>query len=113
MLETPGYETQGRGKGQARLYGFTTQIEFWGRGQIKGTVTYANRPTDIPLARRVRLFEMRSGLLVGEMWSKMNGEYQIDRLDTRYEYFAVSDDHERAWEGIVVDYVSAKEVVYP
>ena len=58
---------------------------------ISGTVKIKDSP-DIPVARRVRLFEHATGRLVREVWSGANGAYSIPRLKDNL-YFLVSHDH--------------------
>lgn len=70
-----------------------------GRGVISGTVTIEN----IPGSRRVRLFDKKTGLLVGETVSATNGYYEFRDLDSKREYFVVAHDHLRVYNGVIQD----------
>lgn len=70
-----------------------------GSGTIQGTVTIEN----IPGARQVRLFDKRTGLVIGETWSSATGHYEFTNLDTTREYFVVAHDHLRMYNAVVQD----------
>jgi hypothetical protein len=64
-----------------------------GGGKIVGTVKVAGAP-DVPVSRRVRLIEDRSGRVVDEMWSTPGtGEYAFIYLDMSRAYSVYSMDH--------------------
>jgi hypothetical protein len=58
---------------------------------IAGTVKIDDDP-DIPIARRVRLFEKATGRLVREKWSAADGSYSFTRIKDN-KYFLVAHDH--------------------
>lgn len=70
-----------------------------GVGTIQGTVTIEN----IPGARQVRLFDKRTGLVIGETWSTVTGHYEFNNIDPTREYFVVAHDHLRVYNAVVQD----------
>jgi hypothetical protein len=73
-----------------------------GLGVIASTVKEKATPSDLPLARLVRLFTQREGLLVAATWSDpVTGVYRFENLDPSLEYFAVADDHERIYRSVI------------
>lgn len=73
-----------------------------GKGRIVATVAIKGTP-NMPVARRVRLHEQRSGNFVAETWSDNAGNYVFDYLDPAYTYYAVGFDHTGAYQGVVAD----------
>ena len=74
-----------------------------GEFQIVGTTKNKATPSDLPVARRVRLHEQISGRLVRETWSDATtGAYSFTglRLTT---YYVVSFDHTGAFGGVIAD----------
>lgn len=79
-------------------------VEFGGRGVVSGTVKRDADPVDLPMRRRVRLFDERSGLLVREAWSEAaTGAYSFAGLDATRTYTAVAYDHDRAYRAVIAD----------
>ena len=70
-----------------------------GSGTIQGTVTIET----IPGARQVRLFDKRTGLVIGETWSTVTGHYEFNNIDPTREYFVVAHDHLRVYNAVVQD----------
>jgi hypothetical protein len=70
-----------------------------GSGTIQGTVTIEN----IPGARQVRLFDKRTGLVIGETWSTVTGHYEFNNINPTREYFVVAHDHLRVYNAVVQD----------
>ena len=68
--------------------------EFGGRGRIYGTVSIKGTPSNVPVARRVRLLRSRDSYLARETWSKPDGSYSFDGINEQYEYDVVAFDHE-------------------
>lgn len=77
-----------------------------GTGKIVGTVKQKGTSSDAPVVRRVRLHQMRSGLLVDETWSDANGNYQFNYLNTADRYYAVAFDHLDNYRGVIADNLS-------
>lgn len=70
-----------------------------GATSISGVVTIEN----VPAARRVRLYDRHSGLLVAETFSASNGAYTFNNLNSDREYFAVAHDHLRVYNAVIQD----------
>ena len=70
-----------------------------GATSISGVVTIEN----VPAARRVRLYDRHSGLLVAETFSTSNGAYTFNNLNSDREYFAVAHDHLRVYNAVIQD----------
>ena len=71
--------------------------------RITGTTKNKATPSDIPVARRVRLHEQSSGRIVRETWSDATtGAYSFTgiRLTT---YYVVSFDHTNTFGGVIAD----------
>lgn len=62
-----------------------------GSRKIEGTVAIDDSP-DIPVARRVRLYDKPSGRLVRETWSATDGTYSFEKL-REGKFFLISHDH--------------------
>ena len=74
-----------------------------GAYRITGTTKNKATPSDIPVARRVRLHEQISGRIVRETWSDATtGAYSFTgiRLTT---YYVVSFDHTNTFGGVIAD----------
>lgn len=79
-------------------------IEFGGCGVVIGTVKRDADPVDLPMRRRVRLFDERSGLLVREAWSDAaTGAYSFAGLDASRTYTVVAYDHDHAYRAVIAD----------
>jgi hypothetical protein len=83
--------------------------DFWGQGRIEGTVTIEGAPS----ARKVRLFDLRTGLLIAQTWSRPDGAYRFDYLDASRDYFVLSHDHIRQFNAVIADGVQPEITVYP
>ena len=74
-----------------------------GSYRITGTTKNKAMPSDIPVARRVRLHEQSSGRLVRETWSDATtGAYSFTGLRLT-AYYVVSFDHTGAFGGVIAD----------
>jgi hypothetical protein len=74
-------------------------VYFDGYGVISGVTTVENAPK----ARRVRLYDKVSGLLLRETFSNSVGQYEFNSLDPAREYFVVAHDHLRIYNAVVQD----------
>jgi hypothetical protein len=83
------------------------QRDFWGYGRIEGKVTVEGTPA----SRRVRLFDVRTALVIGETWSRQDGRYRFDFLDPSREYFVLAHDHVRQFNAVVADNVKPEVMV--
>ncbi len=73
--------------------------------QISGTVMLDDTP-DVPVRRKVRLFEKQSGRLVRETFSDpVTGAYSFDRLKYQ-KYFVVSHDHALEYNAVIKDEIT-------
>lgn len=73
-----------------------------GKGVVSGTTVKV--PSDIPVARKVRLFEEKSGLLIQEVWSDAAGNYSFSNLSDNY-YFITAHDHTLEFNGVIQSHV--------
>lgn len=85
------------------------QNDFHGIGRIEGVVSIEGTPA----ARKVRLFDSRTSLLVAETWSQPNGRYRFDLLDLTRDYFVLSHDHTAQFNAVIADRVRPEPTVYP
>lgn len=77
--------------------------EFGGAGQISGTVKNLGTP-DFPVWRRVRLFHLRTGMLIRETWSDpVTGAYTFTRLNPLHKFTAIAYDHTGQYNAVVSD----------
>lgn len=83
--------------------------DFWGNGRVEGKVSIEGTPA----ARKVRLFDVLTGLLIAEAWSRRDGFYRFDFLDTQRDYFVLAHDHVRQFNAVIADWVRAQPTVYP
>lgn len=68
-------------------------LYFGGNGQIADTVKKKSGSTTVPVARRVRLHEQLSGIVVAETWSSTDGAYRFSNLNRAYTYYVLAFDH--------------------
>lgn len=73
--------------------------------RVAGTVKIDGTPA-VPVARRVRLFDVISGRLVRQVWSGADGAFAFENLRAG-EYLVVSDDHTRTYNAVAADRVAA------
>ena len=73
-----------------------------GKGVVNGTTVKV--PSDIPVARKVRLFEEKSGVLIQEVWSDAAGNYLFSNLSDNY-YFITAHDHTLEFNGVIQSHV--------
>jgi hypothetical protein len=69
--------------------------------QITGTTKVIGSPANVPVRRRVRLHEQRSGRLVREVWSDAaTGAYAFTKLRAG-TYYVTAFDHTGAYGGVI------------
>lgn len=73
--------------------------------RVAGAVKIDGTPA-VPVARRVRLFDVISGRLVRQVWSGPDGAFAFERIRAG-EYLVVSDDHTRTYNAVAADRVAA------
>src|SRR5690554_4008057 len=70
-------------------------------GFIAGTVQVEG----VPVRRRVRCIERKTGRFVAETWSAVNGAYRFDDLVLGRQYLIVAMDYELQYNAVVADNV--------
>lgn len=75
-----------------------------GRGRILGTVKEKATPSNLPLARRVRLFQEVTGRFVAETWSDaVTGNYAFYNIEHAIRYTVVTYDHINNYRAVIAD----------
>lgn len=88
---------------------FTLDVEDGGIGVVYGAVSKEAVNESMPVWRRVRLHEQRSGRLIRETWSdSVTGVYSFSGLKIGPEYCAIAFDHEGQFTGVVADRLQAE-----
>lgn len=80
--------------------------EDFGLSRIQSWVKEKALPNNLPLRRRVRLYEQRSGRFIRETWSDaVTGEYRFDNIrgDNGIKYFVAAFDHLGNFSGVIAD----------
>lgn len=83
--------------------------DFWGYGRVEGSVTIEGAPA----ARKVRLFDALTGLLIAETWSRKDGHYRFDFLDPARDYFVLAHDYVRQFNAVIADWIKPEPTLYP
>jgi hypothetical protein len=83
--------------------------DFWGNGAIAGKLSIEGTPA----ARKVRLFDAMTGLLVAETWSRNDGQYRFDFLDPSRDYFVLAHDYVKQFNAVIADWVRPEPTAYP
>lgn len=78
-------------------------VNRYATGVIVGTVKEKASPENLPLARMVRLYRERDGLLIRESWSDAFGVYRFDAVEEHERYTVVAYDHAHAYRAVVAD----------
>jgi hypothetical protein len=81
---------------------------FGGNGYISDYVDVRASSGDIPVARRVCLFEQQSKLLVAETWSSSDGAYSFYNIRPDLTYFTLAYDHTNAYAAVCADELTPK-----
>lgn len=86
------------------------QDQFDGGGYfLAGTVQIDATP-DVPVSRRVRLFDSLSGRLVRETWSAADGAYSFTKIRAG-TYFVTAHDHTLEHGAVIRDRIEAVPMV--
>jgi hypothetical protein len=72
-------------------------------GETLGTISGVLTAKRVPVQRRVRLFDKRTGAQVDATTSDQDGRYSFANLFTTREYFAVAQDHTLTYDAVVLD----------
>ena len=83
-------------------------IEDGGRFQIVGTVKEVALPVNTPLARRVALYEERSGRLIKRGFSDNAGNYSFTEIRGDRPYTVIAFDHTDTYRAVVADKLNAE-----
>lgn len=68
---------------------------------LRGTVTELRLPANVPLARRVRVYDQQARRLVREVWSEPDGSFVVPDLQGDRRYFVTAEDHEQKYRALV------------
>lgn len=73
-----------------------------GDGMVTGTVKNIALPSNVPVVRRVRLHEQRTGRLIREGWSTAGtGAYSFDGIRRDRRYYVAAFDHTGQYGGVI------------
>lgn len=79
-------------------------LEDFGAFRIVGTVKEKALPSNLPLRRRVQLFDQVGGRLVREAWSDAaTGAYAFHGIRGDRRYFVVAFDHTESYRAVIAD----------
>ncbi|ATD64117.1 hypothetical protein ACFPVS_08950 [Neisseria weixii] len=70
-------------------------------GEADGIVTVDGQPA----SRRIYLFALPAMECIADTWSKPDGSYRFDRLNTDKEYMMVARDYKKQYEPVSYDYI--------
>ena len=79
-----------------------------GRFRIVGTVKEVALPVNTPLARRVALYEERSGRLVKRTFSDNAGNYSFTEIRGDRPYTVIAFDHTDTYRAVIADKINAE-----
>lgn len=92
------------------LDGLVRQDQFDGGAYyVAGTVQIDATP-DVPVSRRVRLFDSLSGRLIREVWSGADGAYAFLKIRAG-TYFVTAHDHTLEHGAVIRDRIEAVPMV--
>ncbi len=76
---------------------------FGGNGRIVGTVKEKGTP-DVPVQRRVQLYDETSKVMTREVWSDaQTGVYMFDNIDPHLRYSIISYDHTGMYRAVIAN----------
>ena len=81
----------------------TIDLDVGGCGRIYGTVKRKADPQNIPLVRRVRLHDSRTGALLRQTWSQEDGSYEFRDLNPDLEFDVIAWDHEGQFRSTIAN----------
>jgi len=80
-----------------------------GTHRIVGTVKEKGVPQDVPVSRRVLLFDERANVVVRETWSDaVTGAYTFDSLNPDIRYLVIAYDHRHDYRAVIADNLTAE-----
>lgn len=83
------------------------QQYYGGPGQITGTTVDKN---NVPISRKVLLYDRRSHILLRSTWSNAAGAYSFKDLDPDREYTLIGHDYSDEYNGVIADNVTPEVV---
>jgi len=86
----------------------TVDLEDGGVGRIVGTVKEKGTPSNLPLARKVRLINEFSGRLIRETWSNAAGDYVFNNVAIGPRYTVVTYDYTNTYRAVIADNLQAE-----
>ena len=79
-------------------------IAYGGTATVAGTVKRKADPANVPLRRRVRLYDENGRQFIREVWSDaVTGVFAFENLNPAYAYTAMTYDHENIYRALVID----------
>lgn len=82
-----------------------------GNGRIYGTVARKEAPANVPLRRRVCLFEQVSKRFIRETWSQQDGTYEFTQIKVGPEYCVIAFDHEHNFRAVIADGITPEIIL--
>jgi len=80
-----------------------------GAYRISGTVKEKAVPVDVPVSRRVLLFDERANVVVRETWSDaVTGAYAFEQLQPAVRYVVIAYDHQHDYRAVIADNLTAE-----
>jgi hypothetical protein len=77
--------------------------------RVVGTVSIDATP-DVPVSRRVRLFDALTGRVIREVWSAADGTYSFNGIRAG-TYFVIAHDHTLEYNAVIRDRIEAVPMV--
>lgn len=79
-------------------------VNFGGLYRVQGTVKEKASPSNVPLRRRVQLYDHATSLMVREMWSDAaTGAYTFSEVNGSLKYYVVAFDHTGGYRAVIAD----------
>ena len=76
--------------------------------RIAGSVKVKGTP-DVPVSRRVLLYDERANVVVRETWSDgATGAYSFELLNPEIRYLVIAYDHKQNYRAVVADHLTAE-----
>lgn len=84
---------------------FSPHHKYGGKGYIAGQADGIVTVDGQPASRRVYLFVLPTMECIADTWSKPDGSYRFDRLDSDKEYMMVARDYKKQYEPVSYDFI--------
>lgn len=82
---------------------------YGGTARIYGTVKVKGTPTNVPVSRKVRLYDQAQGLPIAETWSHPEtGYYEFAGYNPNIRYMVLSYDFTQSYRAVVADMLIAE-----